>query len=152
MPTTVRTRILTVGAVGAFVLAGCGKVSWDDAKKELVSSGATEATADCVIAELQAAGFEAEDFTDDNFDAAGEAALDDASETCLTGEDVTGMLDDDAIRNALVQGFESGGLTTEQAECVFDELMAGGFDPATAINDPNSVSGLMPDAVAACTG
>lgn len=148
MRTTIRHCV--VAGVAAVALVGCGGVSWDDAKKELTSSGATEETADCVIAELQANGFEASDFTDDNFDASAEAALSAATDTCLTASDITGMMTDAEIKEAVLEGFTSSGLTAGQAECVFDHMMANGFDPASAAIDPDAAVDLMTPAIEAC--
>lgn len=92
MNTTMTTRVLglTVAGLSLIGLAGCGGgYNRQDAKTDLVESGATEAQADCMLDELEVSigterlgerGVGSDDLTADE-----QAAITTAATKCLTG-------------------------------------------------------------------
>ena len=126
-------------AVGA---AACGGASRDGAIEELVSEGIQESTANCIMDEVEAAGFTAEDVADP-INPAVEPIVEGSMSTCITDADVPGLLGLDTIEEVEAmlasQIADTGAMTAEQATCVIDSVLDAGY----ALTD---IAGLGADA------
>lgn len=145
-----RTTVLTAGVAALALLAACGSgPTREDAISEFESVGFTTETAECLIDDLEAQGFEVGDLTGD-ISAEVEAGIGLAVETCLTTGDLGGLVASDEVRTQFVDGLvESGQFDVDQAECIVDHLERDGASivEMTASDDFDEQIGA---AVAAC--
>lgn len=114
----------------ALLAAACGGASRDGAVDELVSQGITESTANCIMDEVESAGFTADDVADP-MNPEVEPVVEDSMPTCLTDADVPGLLGLDSIEEVQAQLAsqiaDTGAMTAEQASCVIDAVLDSGF-------------------------
>lgn len=125
-----RTTLTALLALLALVATACGGTSREGAIDELVSEGIQESTANCIMDEVEAAGFTADDVADPiNPDV--EPIVEDSMSTCITDADVPGLLGLETIEEVeemLAQQIaDTGAMTTEQASCVIDSVLGAGF-------------------------
>lgn len=115
--------------VGTAVLAisACGSSpTREDAIREFESVGFTTATAECLIDDLEAQGFEVGDLTGD-ISSEVEAGIGVAVDTCLTTGDLGSLVGSEEVRTQFVDGLiDSGQFDADQAECIVDRIESGG--------------------------
>lgn len=126
-----RGSLTALIALLALAATACGGgASRDGAIDELVSEGIQESTANCIMDEVEAAGFTADDVADPiNPDV--EPIVEDSMSACITDADVPGLLGLDTIEEVEAmlasQIADTGAMTSEQATCVIDSVLDAGF-------------------------
>lgn len=127
---TLRGSLTTLLVVLALTAAACGGASREGAIEELVSEGMQEETANCLMDEVEAAGFTAEDVADP-INPEVEPILEASMPICITDADVPGLLGVDTMEEAEAllasQISDTGAMSTEQAACVIDGVLEAGF-------------------------
>ncbi len=122
------TRLIAGLASSALLLSACSYTR-EDAVNDLVDEGLPTETAECVMDEMEGAGFEASELTGD-LSAEENTAMENAMLTCATGDDLGSVLanqDPEELRESFIAGMTQAGLTEDQANCVVDSLEADGL-------------------------
>ena len=136
----------------ALITAACGGASRDGAIDELVEQGITDSSANCVMDEVEAAGFTADDVADPITPAV-EPVVADAMNSCMTDADLPGLLGFETIEevqgNLAEQMAATGAMTAEEATCVIKDVADAGFPllAVAGLGDPTLDSGVA-DAIA----
>lgn len=125
-----KTRAAAMLVAVTMLASACGGASRDGAIDELVSEGITEPTANCIMDEVEAAGFTAEDVADPITPAV-EPVIEESMSTCITDADVPGLLGLESIEEVQAelasQIAASGAMTGDQAACIIDAVLDAGF-------------------------
>lgn len=129
-----KRHVAGVIMVAASVMASSacgGGATREEAVAELVSAGFTQDTAECVLTDLEAQGFEANDLTG-SLSAEVEAAIDRAVGACISTADVGSLIaSSEELREQFIDGIlESGLIDRAQAECVVEALESDGVELA----------------------
>lgn len=123
--------LLSIVTVLLFVATACGGTTREDAVDALVDAGFEASTADCVVTDVEAAGFEPSDLEGDTLEPDVEAAVQAGVEKCLTADDISGVVGDEDLRQTMIDSMTSTGAVTEaQATCAMDSLEGQGIDAA----------------------
>lgn len=148
----------------ALVLVGAAcssSLSREDAIQDVVDEGFGRSSAECMVDDLEAAGYSSNDLAADNPSTELRAAMADAVTNCASSTDVANVLDDvdpDEVRQQLMDSFVAGGLVDEeQAACILDQIEARGLSftdvvQATLDRDIADVEATIADATVACLG
>ena len=112
--------------------AACGGgTTREDAIEELTAVGFEQSTAECLLDDFEAKGYEPSDLEDDSFTPEVEAVFDESLQKCITGADITGVpldLDFPDYRRAL------GAIVLDRATARV------GVDAATLVARPKTAS------------
>lgn len=146
-----RTRIAmaALATVGMGLLAACGnEVTREDAIAEIVSVGFTEETAECVLTELEADGFEPADLTGE-VSSELSAGIDRAVNECLSTADFGNLIagSEEAQQQFLDELIETGVVDEAEAQCVLDRLTSSGADPVAGEDFETQVIAAVEDCI-----
>lgn len=152
-----RSTRLAAGLAGLALLASACSYTREDAVNDLVDEGLPQDTAECVMDEMEGAGYEASELTGD-LSVDENAAMEDAMFTCASGDDLGSVLanqDPEELRASFIEGMTQSGLTEEQANCVVDSLEADGLSiidltQAGFDNDLDAIESELGTAMVAC--
>jgi len=111
--------------------AACSSsLSREDAIQDLVDEGFGQSSAECVMDDLETAGYSPNDLVGDDLSSEVRTAVADAVSNCVSAADVTNVFDDadlDEVRRQFIDSLVDGGLVDElQAECILDGAEARG--------------------------
>jgi len=149
--------LIALAVLGA---ACSSSITREEAVQDFVDEGFEQATAVCILDDIEAAGFTLDDLVGDELSTGLEAAISGAVNGCLTGADAESLLDTvnlDEVRQQFIDQFvASGSVDEQQAECIMNEVEGGGVSIAEmarlAIDDTAQLEAMFAAATVTCLG
>lgn len=135
--------VLSGLALMATLTACGGGASEEDLLQELKDQGFSDSLADCVLGEVKSNAGSVQEYADLDADdqqtmaaEAGAECAQSASPEELSGavDGLDAELDDPALRDSLITGMTSQGLTDEQANCILDAAIDAELTPSDFID------------------